>query len=233
MLSTTKSWFLPLLAFVLVLFCAVPAYAANTLADVDDSETTYADGGTGHKRDEHGLVSWLNTDSNNPYHNLITLRLDLGAEFADYEGSEFSEGVIVKCRPGDIIELPVIHAKDGYTFVGWSQGGVPNEIEWDIFTYDVEMTQDAGNGHSTALYAVYMDEEGNGFCTGGAYKYHVYEDRIDELKAAYSDYLSSHKDFEVPTSALIAIIALGCAVFAFVLGFFISRISILRRGGGQ
>ena len=86
---------------------------------------------------------------------------------------------------------------------------------------------------SQNLFADYMDEEGNGFCTCGAYKYHVYEDRIDELKAAYSDYLSSHKDFEVPTSALIAIIALGCAVFAFVLGFFISRISILRRGGGQ
>lgn len=224
-----------LLSVLLAAFIAAPAWAASgTLADVDDSETVYADGGSGHKRDEHGQVSWLNTDSNNPYHNLITLRIDLGAEFADYEGSEFSEGMIVKCRPGDIVELPVVKAKDGYTFVGWSQGGVPDEIEWDIATYDVEMTQDAGNGHSTALYAVYMDDEGNGFCTCGAYKYHVYEDRIDELKAAYADYLADRKGaFELPQTALIAIMAVGCSIFAFVLGFFISKISAARRGGDR
>ena len=212
------------MALVAALLLVPIAYAdTGAIEQHDDTYAQYSDGDSENApgRDEHGQVSWLNTESNNPYHNLIALKIDLGAEFAIYPGSDVSEGIIIKCRPGDIVELPVVHAKPGYTFVGWSQGGVPSEIELGIFTTEVEMTKNAGSAGQTSLYAVYMNDEGDGFCTCGAYTKGVYKDDIERFQSEYGEYLAEHRgdSFELDVMSLIIIVL--AVILALIVGYFI------------
>ena len=224
--SMTKKILGLIATLVLVLSFAPLAYAddSKTITDYDDTYAQYSDDDAtdDKKRDEHGIVSWLNTDSNNPYHNLIALKIDLGAEFAMYPGDDASEGFIVKCRPGDVVQLPVVRSKPGYTFVGWSQGGVPDEIDWDIFTTEVTMTENAGNGGQTSLYAVYMNEDGDGYCTCGAFKKGVYKDDIERFHQEYSEYLAEHRGdgtgFDIGGGIIAVLLIVIAAIAGYLLG---------------
>lgn len=137
-----------------------------------------------------GILSVLNDDAPNPYHDLITVEVNVGVEFADYDGSRWTEGYIYQVGPGDVINLPKVYAKDGLTFVGWCQGGVPEEPMWGIFTTQVQMTEDVGNEKKTAIHALYADDDGNGYCSCGAYAEGVYKDGLEQYKQDYAEYLA-------------------------------------------
>lgn len=175
---------------------AVPPSADGTVSigggkpaserDPDDNETGIAP--DEQVRDEQGIVSQLSTDTHNPYNGQIRLDIDIGSEFAQFEGSNVTEGIRMKVTPGGILELPALRARDGYYFVGWGQGGVPYEPTWDPFVKEVEMSADTSEGKNTSIFALYADEEGNGYCTCGAYEQGIYADRLDEIKAVNAEY---------------------------------------------
>lgn len=139
-------------------------------------------------RDEQGRVSQLSTNTHNPYNGQIRLDIDIGSEFADFAGADYTEGYRLKVSPGGMVSLPKIKARDGYYFVGWGQGGVPYEPTWDPFTEEVQMDTDTSNGRNTTIFALFADEEGNGYCTCGAYESEVYADKMDEIKAINDEY---------------------------------------------
>lgn len=150
----------------------------NTLGLEDDSQL----------RDEQGRVSQLSTDTHNPYNGQIRLDIDIGSEFAEFEGSDITEGIRIKVSPGGVVKLPALHARDGYYFVGWGQGGVPYEPTWSPFVTEVEMDTDTSNGKNTSIFALYADDEGNGYCTCGAYEQGVYAGKMDEIKQVNAEY---------------------------------------------
>lgn len=149
--------------------------------DPDDNELGIAD--DEQLRSEKGRVSQLSTTTHNPYNKQIRLQIDIGSEFADFEGCEVTEGYIMKVSPGGMVKLPALRARDGYYFVGWGQGGVAKEPTWDPFVTEVEMGTDTSNGKNTTIFALFSDEEGNGYCTCGAYESGIYADRLDDIKA--------------------------------------------------
>lgn len=134
-------------------------------------------------RSEKGIVSQLATDKHNPYNGQIRLNIDVGSEFATFAGSDTTEGIIMKVTPGGEVELPVVKARDGYYFIGWCQGGVPEEPTWDLFTKSVEVTDDTSEGKDMSLYAIFADESGDGFCTCGAWTSGIYADQMEQIKA--------------------------------------------------
>lgn len=135
-----------------------------------------------------GKVSQLNADTPNPYRNQLRISIDVGAEYADYPGSASSEGLIIKAKAGSTIELPTVEAHEGYYLVGWSQGGVEEDPTWDIFTYEVTLGEPTNGSKNATIYAIYADEEGNGYCTCGAYSEGIYADKMDEIKANAEQY---------------------------------------------
>lgn len=159
--------------------------SGNTKRDPDDNTLGIGDEQV---REEQGRVSQLSVDTHNPYNGQIRLLIDLGSEFADYEGCEVTEGYVMTVSPGGTVKLPSLRARDGYYFVGWGQGGVPEEPTWDVFTTEVEMDTDTSNGKSTTIFALFANDEGDGYCTCGAYEAGVYADKLDEIKANNSEY---------------------------------------------
>lgn len=154
--------------------------------DPDDNKTGLSD--DARVRDELGRVSQLSTSTHNPYNKQIRLSIMIGAEFADYDGDNITEGIIETVSPGGLVQLPPISARSGYYFVGWGQGGVPEQPIWDPMTTEVEMSSDTSEGRTTTIFALYADEEGNGYCTCGAYEKGIYVDRLDEIKAVDAEY---------------------------------------------
>lgn len=174
----------------------VSAIVVEVSATDDDGNTVDEDTVT-----SQGIISVLNAEHENPYHGLLTLYLNIGVEFADYSGSAYTEGYILQVSAGDIINLPCVYAKDDYTFIGWSQGGVPEEPIWDMFTEQVQMTDDISGSKSTVIHALYMDDEGNGYCSCGAYAEGVYADKIEEYKANYAQYLAEAAEDETQAAS--------------------------------
>lgn len=172
-------------------------------------------------RDEQGRVSQLSTNTHNPYNKQIRLQIDIGSEFADYEGCEYTEGYIIKVSPGGIVELPALRARDGYYFIGWGQGGVPEEPTWDVFTTEVQMDTDTSNGKNTTIFALFANDEGDGFCTCGAYESEIYADQMDEIRAnnqQYNDSIGynelSNFQWKVIAIAVLITICIVCLVAA-------------------
>lgn len=219
---------LPILGILVVLgLSGLRVFPIVALADVsvepgDNANQAYADA-EDPNREVRGVLSVLNPTSHNPYHDQIRLNIDVGTEFATFEGSEHSEGYIVKCTEGDTVTLPVVTAKPGYTFIGWSLGNVPEEPEWGVFTEDAVIGAAEGDKYEMAIYALYMDDEGNGYCTCGAYKHGVYADRIPEFKAAYAEYqrtigrASQAHAATVPAITAIVLAGIACALVIPVL----------------
>lgn len=169
-------------------------------------------------RDEQGIVSQLSTDTHNPYNGQIRLDIDIGSEFAEFEGSDITEGIRIKVSPGGIVELPAIRAREGYYFVGWGQGGVPYEPTWDPFVKEVEMSTDTSNGKNTSIFALYADDEGNGYCTCGAYEQGIYSERLDEIKQINSEYNKTmgYNPFPLSWKLTIAIAVIALCIAALV-----------------
>ena len=205
------------LALSILLICPAAAMADVSVEPGDKAKQAYTDA-EDPNREVKGVLSVLNPTSNNPYHNQIRLNIDVGTEFATFVGSDYSEGYIVKCTEGDTVTLPVVTAKPGYTFIGWSLGNVPEEPEWGVFTTDAVIGAAEEDKYDMAIYALYMDDEGNGYCTCGAYKHGVYADRIDEFKAAYAEYQrdiahSSQAQFaSTRIITIIALVGIACAL---------------------
>lgn len=199
----------------------VGIYKGGTTHDPDDNEVGIAAGDQ--VRDEQGRVSQLSTTTHNPYNKQIRLSIDIGSEFADFKGCEFTEGYIIKVTPGGIVELPALRARDGYYFVGWGQGGVSYEPIWDPFVTEVEMSDDTSNGKNTTIYALFADEQGNGFCTCGAYEEGIYAERMDEIRAADAEYdetlgymgtPGSNVQLQAAVLVLLIIVCVGGLAFA-------------------
>ena len=161
------------------------------VVDTKDDDTGDTSG-MGSISTKQGILSVLNADSSNPYHDLITVEINIGVEFADFNGSAYTEGYVYQVGPGDVINLPKVYAKDGWYFVGWSQGGVPEEPTWDAFTTQVQMTDDVGDQKRTVIHAIYMNDEGDGYCACGAYTKGIYAGKADQYKADYERYCSEY-----------------------------------------
>ena len=150
----------------------------------------------------------------NPYSKNCTINVQIGSEFATYSISDISEGYIYKLAgtETDVI-LPKLRAKDGYIFVGWSQGGVV-EPTWDALTEVVSIpeSEEAPTvSRSANIYALFADEEGNGYCTCGAYKEGFYKDNLETYKAAYQQYLDYN--YGKNYLATIIIVVIFCGIF--------------------
>ena len=183
---------------------------------VDDEMTD--DTASAALRDSEGRVSVLNTDKANPYKGQYRLVIDVGAEFSDYTVSGDSEGYLVKCSAGSVLRLPVVKALPGYTFIGWCQGGVPEEPQWDVMIRDVEISEDIGL--EARIYAIYADDAGNGYCTCGAYKEGIYKDRLDEFKDKYQQYLSAYSSpFDM--GSIFVLVAVAVTLFLLMFLAFI------------
>lgn len=147
-------------AFVLVLGgCAALVYNANT-------------------------SSYVVHDAN-PYKGYNTLAIVVGDQFASlgtYEDKsgqrQDADGIVVKVEPDGTVNLPLVQAKPGYTFMGWSQGGVKTGDDIDVTpdTTEIEMTADR-HGY-TRLYALFADSAGNGYCSCGDYQAGAYKDAL-------------------------------------------------------
>lgn len=194
--------------------------SGNANREPDDNEKGIEDGEQ--VRDPQGIVSQLSTTTHNPYNGQIRLDIDIGSEFATFAGCDVTEGIRVKVTPGGIVELPPLRARDGYYFVGWGQGGVPYEPTWDPFVTEVEMDTDTSNGKNTSIFALYADEEGNGYCTCGAYEQGVYTEKMDEIKRINEEYNKTlgYKDTNKTVKLVIgfSIIAL-CALLLALAGY--------------
>lgn len=142
-------------------------------------------------RNEEGIVSQLATNKHNPYNGQIRLHIDIGSEFATFNGSECTEGYIIKVSPGGEINLPKIQPKQGYYFVGWCQGGIPQEPTWDLFTKTLTMTDDLSQGKDMTVYAIYANDSGDGYCTCGAWEKEIYQDKIEQIKMNSNDYIKT------------------------------------------
>lgn len=194
----------------------IGTYNSNSSRSDDDNNKNI----DGQVRDEQGILSQLNTTTHNPYNGQIRLDIDIGAEFADYEGSDVTEGIRLKVSRGGTITLPKVHAKEGYYFIGWGQGGVPEEPTWDINTEKVIMGTDTSNGKNTTIYALYANENGDGYCTCGAYEEGIYKDKMDEIKAASAEYNQKNFGFTywISQNKLVIIIsALSITVIALLI----------------
>lgn len=207
---------------------AVPPSADGTVSigggkpaserDPDDNEVGIAP--DEQLREEQGVVSQLSTDTHNPYNGQIRLDIDIGSEFAEFAGSNITEGIRIKISPGGIVTLPSLCAREGYYFVGWGQGGVPYEPTWDPFVKEVEMSMDTSEGKNTSIFALYADEEGNGYCTCGAYEQGIYADRIEEIKAINDEYnatmgYESGSNFDLGLVFAMTVIACCVAALAY------------------
>lgn len=199
-------------------------YAAS-LASTEKQKTDKA------VRDEQGKVSLLSTDTHNPYNGQIRLNIDIGSEFAEFENSDFSEGKIIKITPGGTIKAPKLKPLPGYYFVGWCQGGVPETPTWDIFTTEITVDDNIEDGKDMSVYAIYADDNGDGFCTCGAWTKGIYTDKLDEIKANNAKYLETigenifyEPSYKQKSEILqITIIILSCILIIFIIWLYLVR----------
>lgn len=164
---------------------------SNTLAVIGNTSSssgneTASAGSTNDISDGSKGTSESNRSAN-PYHGLARICIDVGSKFAytnsytGYDGSSI-DGIMVQVEPGGTITLPKVNTRKGYYLVGWSQGGVQYDPDWDSSTRTITISDDTSNGKNATIYAVYTDDYGNGYCTCGAYAPGIYKDKMDEIK---------------------------------------------------
>lgn len=154
----------------------------------------------------------------NPYSKNCTINVQIGHEFATYDIDNISEGYIYKLAGLETdIALPKLRAKDGYIFVGWSQGGF-EEPTWDALTdvVSIQSSEEPPTVSRTAtIYALFADEEGNGYCTCGAYSEGRYTDDLESYKAIYEQYLK--KNYSLNPFITISVVAAMALIFIGIL----------------
>lgn len=216
----------------IIAFTAVNAPLPSTMADDEVSETP-----------------------ENAYHNGYSVNVRVGGEFADIysrtSGARYDTDNIGYCYGPDgksslnagwlstdeakgyedgtvmNVPLPSVVARPGYTFVGWVDEKGMHEPKWDAQTKVIQVEiPDDPTLRTTTLFAEFMDDEGNGYCSCGASEAGFFSGRIEELESKDSSAANEGQAFIKRNLPLIYLIAIEVA---FAAGMFI-RSEILKNG---
>ena len=216
----------------IIAFTAVNAPLPSTMADDEIAETP-----------------------ENAYHNGYSVNVRVGGAFADIysrtSGARYDTDNIGYCYGPDgkssldagwlstdeakgyedgtvmNVPLPSVVARPGYTFVGWVDEKGMHEPKWDAQTKVIQVEiPDDPTLRTTTLFAEFMDEEGNGYCSCGASEEGFFSDRIEALKSNDSSAANEGQAFIKRNLPIIYLIAIEVA---FAAGMFIRR-EILKNG---
>ena len=125
------------------------------------------------------------------------------------------------------VPLPSVVARPGYTFVGWVDEKGMHEPKWDAQTKVIQVEiPDDPTLRTTTLFAEFMDDEGNGYCSCGASEEGFFSDRVEALKSNDSSAANEGQAFIKRNLPLIYLIAIEVALAA---GMFIRR-EVLKNG---
>ena len=216
----------------IIAFTAVNAPLPSTMADDEIAETP-----------------------ENAYHNGYSVNVRVGGAFADIysrtSGARYDTDNIGYCYGPDgkssldagwlstdeakgyedgtvmNVPLPSVVARPGYTFVGWVDEKGMHEPKWDAQTKVIQVEiPDDPTLRTTTLFAEFMDDEGNGYCSCWASEAGFFSGRIEELKSNDSSTANEGQAFIKRNLPLIYLIAIEVA---FAAGIFI-RSEILKNG---
>lgn len=208
----------------IIAFTAVNAPLPSTMADDEIAETT-----------------------ENAYHNGYSVNVRVGGAFADIysrtSGARYDTDNIGYCYGPDgkssldagwlstdeakgyedgtvmNVPLPSVVARPGYTFVGWVDEKGMHEPKWDAQTKVIQVEiPDDPTLRTTTLFAEFMDDDGNGYCSCGASEAGFFSDRIEELESKDSSAANEGQAFIKRNLPLIYLIAIEVA---FAAGMFI------------
>lgn len=183
----------------------------------------------------------------NAYHNGYSVNVRVGGAFADIysrtSGARYDTDNIGYCYGPDgkssldagwlstdeakgyedgtvmNVPLPSVVARPGYTFVGWVDEKGMHEPKWDAQTKVIQVEiPDDPTLRTTTLFAEFMDDEGNGYCSCGASEAGFFSDRIEELESKDSSTANEGQAFIKRNLPLIYLIAIEVA---FAAGMFI------------
>ena len=216
----------------IIAFTAVNAPLPSTMADDEITETP-----------------------ENAYHNGYSVNVRVGGEFADIysrtSGARYDTDNIGYCYGPDgkssldagwlstdeakgyedgtvmNVPLPSVVARPGYTFVGWVDEKGMHEPKWDAQTKVIQIEiPDDPTLRTTTLFAEFMDDEGNGYCSCGASEADFFSGRIEEFRSQDSSTANEGQAFIKRNLPLIYLIAIEVA---FAAGMFIRR-EVLKNG---
>lgn len=216
----------------IIAFTAVNAPLPSTMADDEMTETP-----------------------ENAYHNGYSVNVRVGGEFADIysrtSGARYDTDNIGYCYGPDgkssldagwlstdeakgyedgtvmNVPLPSVVARPGYTFVGWVDEKGMHEPKWNAQTKVIQVEiPDDPTLRTTTLFAEFMDDEGNGYCSCGASEADFFSDRIEELKSNDSSTANDGQAFIKRNLPLIYLIVIEVA---FAAGMFIRR-EVMKNG---
>ena len=208
----------------IIAFTAVNAPLPSTMADDEIAETP-----------------------ENAYHNGYSVNVRVGGAFADIysrtSGARYDTDNIGYCYGPDgkssldagwlstdeakgyedgtvmNVPLPSVVARPGYTFVGWVDEKGMHEPKWDAQTKVIQVEiPDDPTLRTTTLFAEFMDDDGNGYCSCGASEAGFFSDRIEELESKDSSAANEGQAFIKRNLPLIYLIAIEVA---FAAGMFI------------
>lgn len=208
----------------IIAFTAVNAPLPSTMADDEIAETP-----------------------ENAYHNGYSVNVRVGGAFADIysrtSGARYDTDNIGYCYGPDgkssldagwlstdeakgyedgtvmNVPLPSVVARPGYTFVGWVDEKGMHEPKWDAQTKVIQVEiPDDPTLRTTTLFAEFMDDDGNGYCSCGASEAGFFSDRIEELESKDSSIANEGQAFIKRNLPLIYLIAIEVA---FAAGMFI------------
>lgn len=208
----------------IIAFTAVNAPLPSTMADDEIAETP-----------------------ENAYHNGYSVNVRVGGAFADIysrtSGARYDTDNIGYCYGPDgkssldagwlstdeakgyedgtvmNVPLPSVVARPGYTFVGWVDEKGMHEPKWDAQTKVIQVEiPDDPTLRTTTLFAEFMDDDGNGYCSCGASEAGFFSGRIEELKSNDSSAANEGQAFIKRNLPLIYLIAIEVA---FAAGMFI------------
>lgn len=208
----------------IIAFTAVNAPLPSTMADDEIAETT-----------------------ENAYHNGYSVNVRVGGAFADIysrtSGARYDTDNIGYCYGPDgkssldagwlstdeakgyedgtvmNVPLPSVVARPGYTFVGWVDEKGMHEPKWDAQTKVIQVEiPDDPTLRTTTLFAEFMDDDGNGYCSCGASEAGFFSDRIEELESKDSSAANEGQAFIKRNLPLIYLITIEVA---FAAGMFI------------
>lgn len=183
----------------------------------------------------------------NAYHNGYSVNVRVGGAFADIysrtSGARYDTDNIGYCYGPDgkssldagwlstdeakgyedgtvmNVPLPSVVARPGYTFVGWVDEKGIHEPKWDAQTKVIQVEiPDDPTLRTTTLFAEFMDDDGNGYCSCGASEAGFFSDRIEELESKDSSAANEGQAFIKRNLPLIYLIAIEVA---FAAGMFI------------
>lgn len=183
----------------------------------------------------------------NAYHNGYSVNVRVGGAFADIysrtSGARYDTDNIGYCYGPDgkssldagwlstdeakgyedgtvmNVPLPSVVARPGYTFVGWVDEKGMHEPKWDAQTKVIQVEiPDDPTLRTTTLFAEFMDDDGNGYCSCGASEAGFFSGRIEELKSNDSSAANEGQAFIKRNLPLIYLIAIEVA---FAAGMFI------------